>query len=378
MPMKRRSIVLTLGLGLTVALMVVGGEAGAFEQYSFVKNDNFPPPSAPAYNACRTCHGDFNSVATEQSGETWPDNLMATHLGNMVGGSGQGDCDACHNPGPRFPVSIGASAGGAGLDPISCSGCHGRSQDGTPAPGDGSAGYGLGLRRHHWNANVTIDLDPDPVDEFLITTRLCANCHADADPASGLTPVGEDVKPPYYADPNGGGSATEHAPMPSDACSDPTNGDNPDEEKVGDILALDNDGDLSYDMNDPDCASAVAAPGEVSGTGSPMVLVTAHDTQTISFTYFPTCGSTDNTIVFGPLSQVSTHAYSGETCGILNTGSVVWDIDAAGAPDSLFFLVVANDGTFEGSYGLGDGSERPNHASNMVCPFPQGLANRCD
>jgi hypothetical protein len=166
--------------------------------------------------------------------------------------------------------------------------------------------------------------------------------------------------------------------MPSDPCSDPTDADMPDEEKVGDVLALDNDGDLSYDMNDPDCASAVASPGEVSGTGFPMIIATDHDALTISLTYMQACGSTDNTIVFGPLSQVSTYGYSGETCGIGNTGNVVWNFNDAGAPDSLFFLIVANDGTFEGSYGLGRGVERPNHSTNLACPLPQGLANRCD
>jgi hypothetical protein len=204
--MKRLGSLAKAAAGMTIVLALVplGGYVNAFSQYSFVKNDNFPPPDAPQYNGCRTCHGDFNGVDTEMSGQTWPSNLMDTHVDFMVG---NGDCSTCHSSGPRFPVQLGSSAGGELLEPISCAGCHGREEDGTPDPGDGTVGYGLGLRRHHWNADVTIDLDPDPVGELLITTRVCANCHADADPAGGAVPVAENVKPPYYADPDGGAHA---------------------------------------------------------------------------------------------------------------------------------------------------------------------------
>jgi hypothetical protein len=372
----KRSIFLTItAVGILVVVGVIGGNVEAHPQYSFQKNDNFPPPAGPFYNGCRTCHGDFNAVNTEMSGSMWPSNLMGSHTDFMIG---DGDCSTCHNSGPRFPVELSVSDGGTGLAPISCVGCHGREADGTPSPDDGAAGYGAGLRRHHWNANVDIDLDPDPVGEFIVNTRLCATCHFDADPANGMTPVGEDVKPPYYADPDGGGSAIAHAVMPSDPCADPLNADLPEEETVGDMLALDNDGDLSYDTADSDCMTVAAAPGETSSDPLVMVLATASDATTISLSYGPACGAMDNTIVFGPLSAVSTHGYNGETCGILNSGLVTWDFAAAGAPESFFFLIAANDGTFEGSYGIGDGTERPNHWANVLCPLPQDLPNRCD
>ena len=371
----RRFFLAILALGILVVVVVLGGNAEAFPQYSFEKNDNFPPPAAPFYNGCRTCHGDFNSVNTEMSGQMWPSNLMDSHADFLV----DGDCAVCHNPGPRFPVEIGASDGGAGLEPLSCSGCHGRAEDGTPSPDDGSAGYGAGLRRHHWNANVDIDLDPDAVGEFIVNTRMCAACHFDADPASGITPVGEDVKPPYYADPDGGGGGPNaHAGMPNDPCSDPTNADVPEEETLGDMLALDNDGDLAYDTADTDCAMIAASPGETSGDLLPMLRATAKTASTISLSYGPACGATDNTIVFGPLSAVSTLGYNGETCGILNSGLATWDFVAAGAPTNAFFLIVANDGSLEGSYGLGEGTERRNHDTNILCPLPQDLPNRCD
>jgi hypothetical protein len=107
--------------------------------------------------------------------------------------------------------------------------------------------------------------------------------------------------------------------------------------------------------------------------------VTAHDDPNgiISLTYGVACGSTDNTIVYGPLDQVSTYSYSGEECGVGNSGSFDWAYPTSSG--SLFFLIVANDGSVEGSYGTDISSvERPGHVGNVLCPLPKSLSNRCD
>jgi hypothetical protein len=154
----------------------------------------------------------------------------------------------------------------------------------------------------------------------------------------------------------------------------------PEEEKVGDSLALDNDGDLSYDLADSDCSGVFSSPGEAAGPALEALLVTGHDLQdppTISLSYGMACSATDNTIVYGPLNQVSAHGYSGEACGLLNSGVFDWIYPAA--PDSFFFLIVANDGSKEGSYGTdSDNGERPPHSGNLLCPLPQDLGDRCD
>jgi hypothetical protein len=46
--------------------------------------------------------------------------------------------------------------------------------------------------------------------------------------------------------------------------------------------------------------------------------------------------------------------------------------------DSLFFLVVSNDGTVEGPYGLGNGVERPEDIGGALCPYPQDLSDPCN
>jgi hypothetical protein len=212
-----------LAVGLA---MLLAGAAGAYEQYSENKD---------ATN-CRDCHGDFRaspytSLSDDQS---WGDDLHDVHRDVML----DGDCDTCHTSGGRFPVLLGSSNGGDGLDPISCAGCHGRAADGT---GSGSEGYSAGLRQHHWRAGV----------------EECGGCHDDADPAFYI-PVDEDVPPPYYS-----GSDAAHPLIPSDPCNRAADGFP--EDFAGSSLGLDNDGDGLYDELDV-TACPEPAPGLLLGT----------------------------------------------------------------------------------------------------------------
>jgi hypothetical protein len=133
------------------------------------------------------------------------------------------DCDACHSAPDRFPVLLGSSSGGNGLEPIGCTGCHGRNEDAGP-----NSDRAAGLRQHHYRAGVTI----------------CTDCHDDADPAN-FTPVGENVQPSYYFTPD-----PAHPNKPTDSCN--LGGE---ENFAGAPQGLDNDGDTLYDGNDPDCAA---------------------------------------------------------------------------------------------------------------------------
>jgi len=69
--------------------------------------------------------------------------------------------------------------------------------------------------------------------------------------------------------------------------------------------------------------------------------------------------------------------YSGQQCGLGDVDNFLWTYPAT--PDSLFFVVVGNDGANEGSYGLDGGNgERPPDLLNVACPLPQALALSCD
>jgi len=134
--------------------------------------------------------------------------------------------------------------------------------------------------------------------------------------------------------------------------------------------------------------TGMAAPVEMASTSAPVTSVTvgvpgepSHQTVPaeqmragyddgtgfIDMTYTPACDAADHTIYYGDLAGVSTYSYSGAECSIGVGGSYSFDPGTG----SFFFLVVANDGNEEGSYGKDTlFTERPSAA---VCAFPQNL-----
>jgi subtilisin family serine protease len=116
---------------------------------------------------------------------------------------------------------------------------------------------------------------------------------------------------------------------------------------------------------------ALSTPGEAEG-----LLVTSADSMTgnLSLSYLPACGSQSHDIYYGPLDQISTYGWSGSTCGIGTTGQY------AGfnpGPGSYFFVLVANAGAVEGSYGTDSmGAQRP-AAGSLYCGRTQLSGSMC-
>jgi hypothetical protein len=259
---------------MAVGLIVfVAGAASAYDQYSVNKD---------ATN-CAACHGDYRAspYTSLTDGMEWPADLMDVHSSTML----SGDCSTCHGSGPRFPVALNTSAGGLGLDPISCVGCHGRAEDRgvnpddcvgaqNPAPpgcvanpslcpaptANEVCGDGAGLRQHHYVANQIVSTPGGDV-----STRVCAECHADSDP-SAFTAVTEDIFPPYYSN-----NDAIHPNIPSDPCNPEADGFP--EDYAGTTAGLDNDGDGLYDELDPTaCPEPSATTLLASGLGLLLVL----------------------------------------------------------------------------------------------------------
>jgi hypothetical protein len=89
----------------------------------------------------------------------------------------------------------------------------------------------------------------------------------------------------------------------------------------------------------------------------------------------PACDATDHAIFFGSLAAQAGYVYADAACGLGITGSARFDPGAG----ELFFYVVANNGSVEGSYGQGAGGmERPEAVGVGACDLPQDLTGPCD
>jgi hypothetical protein len=126
-----------------------------------------------------------------------------------------------------------------------------------------------------------------------------------------------------------------------------------------------------------DCTPTV--PGEAGTSAALMVNAFDRATGVMSISYGIPCAAVDHTIQYGELSQANLEAYSwsGQECGIGATGAYDWP--TTGTPDALFFVVVADNGVDEGSYGRSSyGFERAEDAASATCQYHQNLQYACD
>jgi hypothetical protein len=117
-----------------------------------------------------------------------------------------------------------------------------------------------------------------------------------------------------------------------------------------------------------------STPGETCGDGMPRMRVKGIETNasTLTLSYEPGCGTTDNNVYFGSLDDVSSYDYSGQVCGVGMSGITSFDLPSG----SYFFVIVGDNDSVEGSYGRdGMSVERPAWGS---CGFPQDLSDSCE
>jgi len=90
-------------------------------------------------------------------------------------------------------------------------------------------------------------------------------------------------------------------------------------------------------------------------------------TGEIDMIYTAACDAADHVIYYGDLADVSSYAYSGAECSIGTGGTYSFNPGTG----SFFFIVVANDGAEEGSYGEGQTGER---LESAICTYTRNLA----
>ena len=124
--------------------------------------------------------------------------------------------------------------------------------------------------------------------------------------------------------------------------------------------------------------SITGAPGESSSPSTPTPMMRAsynRVTGLIDVTYTPACNSSNHTIYYGDLSQLSSYSYSGAACGRGRSGATSFN---PGGLNRAFFLIVGNTGLLEGSYGRrSSGVERPEDTATLGCDLPQDLSAVC-
>ena len=134
--------------------------------------------------------------------------------------SSSSSCSMCHSgfigQGPLHKLHLNMTS--------TCTLCHSKTGDNPLISKCAGCHTGAGLRLHHTNAGVTAS---------------CITCHA-----GSPTPAPEDTLPPYY------GRTDVTIKDPCQAQPAP-----PGEDFNGDLVGLDNDGDLDYDTADSDCGS---------------------------------------------------------------------------------------------------------------------------
>ena len=123
------------------------------------------------------------------------------------------------------------------------------------------------------------------------------------------------------------------------------------------------------------CVSNVA--GANPKEASPLGTMTARrgTGASVIATYTPACGSTQHTVYAGDLSTLRTGgiAWSQRYCSLGVSGSLAFTPSG-----NVYFVVVANNGTNEGSYGRSStGTERPPAGSGGACSFVQSLSGTC-
>ncbi len=214
--LRTAQLTLTAVFLCVLGLLLFVGDLGAYETYR-------DPNQNGGMGYCAQCHevptgtGFVNKAVLHSSHTT-----LAT-----------GTCKLCHTSPGDIPSTFSSGV----TDSLGCSGCHGQQMP--------TGFLGAGLRRHH----ALADAPPDN------NGQRCADCHA-GDP----TPLAENSMPPYYLRDD----VTQKDPCNADDTEDfwgPAFGP--------DGIGLDNDGDLLYDANDPDCAPPTCVDQDGDGYGDP-------------------------------------------------------------------------------------------------------------
>lgn len=124
--------------------------------------------------------------------------------------------------------------------------------------------------------------------------------------------------------------------------------------------------------------SSPTAPGEASPAGDMTAREAADGGDAIAWTPAG-CLTTDHAIYSGSWSGgAAPIVWSGSVCALGTSGSATVDLGDPEPNGTIFFVVVGENGAFQGSFGRdSDGNERPEAVELGACDLAQALAGGC-
>jgi hypothetical protein len=124
------------------------------------------------------------------------------------------------------------------------------------------------------------------------------------------------------------------------------------------------------------CSTVSPNPKEASPEGH-MTASRGLSGTAVSLAYAPGCGMTDNAVYWGSGPIGGSLVWTNVACDVGNTGLAAFD-PGDPAPDGfIYFVIVGQTATKEGSYGPGASGERPEANGIGPCDKPQDLTGTC-
>ena len=133
------------------------------------------------------------------------------------------------------------------------------------------------------------------------------------------------------------------------------------------------------DGNTSEFSAVYVNPGEASAAGD--MRASRGAGTSVDLTYTPACGATDHAVYWGtagPGTIAPPLAWTGAACGLGTGGTATFDPGATAASIYVYFVVVGQNGSREGSYGRATGAaERPEAMGFGSCDLPRSLTVAC-
>jgi len=128
---------------------------------------------------------------------------------------------------------------------------------------------------------------------------------------------------------------------------------------------------MSAPLEMASAATALSGVFGVPGETQALIVSKGSTPGSLELAYAPACDAVDHNLYIGELTSIAGYAYSEVECSVGTGGSVTFDPGSG----SYFFLIVANDGTKEGSYGRdSSGAERPEDVGTPICDRTRDLS----